>query len=155
MLKRGRENAFEWGRHYDTDSHTYNVDTQHMHTHTQGIHVLMIVKLAVSRARLAAFPHLCARPGSAVYQLARGGGWRRRASADEGSANTSLKPRAGACFTKARHEHNARDLAKECRKLLAAYKAVGSLQCAAQEDVAEREVAQTKEMRDVLKALEG
>jgi len=58
-------------------------------------------------------------------------------------------------ITKAQQGHNARDLAKECRKLLAAYKAVGSLQSAAQEDVAEREVAQTKEMRDVLKALEG
>jgi len=51
---------------------------------------------------------------------------------------------------KAQHKDN---IAKECSKLLAAYKAVGSLHSAALEDVAEREVAQTKEMRDVLNAL--
>ena len=81
--------------------HTYNVDTQRMHTHTQGIHVLTIAKLAVSRAGLAAFPHLRAGPGRAVYQLARGSPWLRRASADEGSANAALSPRAGACFGRA------------------------------------------------------
>jgi hypothetical protein len=39
--------------------------------------------------------------------------------------------------------------------LLAAYKAVCPLQSAALEDVPDREVAQTKEMCDVLKTLQG